>query len=677
MVLYRLGDTVKYWGRHNNFGINATYINQAEFEGTIAREYTRATNRPDDIDTLIRICLKRTPSNILHVVVHVRLGDVMCPGNNRAALEKEPVDPARLAQLIKKHTPSDLYHLCVGLHNGRLSQSNRYLDALLKLLPVSRLNGTPDEDFIAMVFARNVIPGKGGFAELVRKVRARIGFHTTVIPELSFYKTKTELSEYDPYIPLTPSLNKVTVFALGSCSIQTPLWLASSAEFECHNTLYPWSAKTGFSGNTFVGMTHCTYEVIQLMGWLQSTQPMSVTLMRKARLVGVDNTILPTVRRGSIDTDELCRNASRAFKLADALVIEITSIKVFERDGIFINIEAALTLGMTPRKQTCEELAASLHTIRRMTDKHIVFIPPHRNPDIAARVLIEQTLHTFCSSQPKTYFMCPSDYSIAMSDANHIRGTRAHEIDDGTGARRWASLLKQACIHRHFVSDVDIWVVSHGGVASNAVCDHLIRHGIRARSSSYRQCCHMCHPGCSVGVPILVIAGDIVNAILSMHSRSFLIANATKLLWSRDMPQTDPSLLLTNHADDPLGATKMVRSFVDQHLDNVQFIRYPFTASRLSSALYELGIDVPPMLVKDRTTNATTKRVNIPPHVSTMINTYRTSKRWAHTIARAAPRKCDACDYEVTWDATHCCNNCRIGCAHGPACQRILHSPPI
>ena len=62
--------------------------------------------------------------------------------------------------------------------------------------------------------------------------------------------------------------------------------------------------------------------------------------------------------------------------------------------------------------------------------------------------------------------------------------------------------------------DMDVWVVSHGGVASNALCDHMEAQGIRTRPENYGLICHKQHPGISVGKPILIIHGDYLDCLL-------------------------------------------------------------------------------------------------------------------------------------------------------------------
>ena len=54
------------------------------------------------------------------------------------------------------------------------------------------------------------------------------------------------------------------------------------------------------------------------------------------------------------------------------------------------------------------------------------------------------------------------------------------------------------------VNSIDLWVVSHGGVASNAICDFLEINGIRTRPDNYGLICHKMHPGSGVNIPILV-----------------------------------------------------------------------------------------------------------------------------------------------------------------------------
>ena len=143
--------------------------------------------------------------------------------------------------------------------------------------------------------------------------------------------------------------------------------------------------------------------------------------------------------------------------------------------------------------------------------------------------------------------------------------------------------------------DLDIWVVSHGGVASNAICDYLEEIGLRTRPENYGLICHKQHPGTPVKVPILVLYGDYEAAIKSMARRTYLSAIATKLRFGLDIPELPLRRLIGSFPEDPLGIIGFLNSFKiakKDGLDDIEFLRYPFTNQDAEAALARLGFDV-------------------------------------------------------------------------------------
>jgi len=142
---------------------------------------------------------------------------------------------------------------------------------------------------------------------------------------------------------------------------------------------------------------------------------------------------------------------------------------------------------------------------------------------------------------------------------------------------------------------IDLWVVSHGGVASNALCDHLQNQGIRTRPQNYGLICHKQHPGISIGKPILVIHGDYLDAIRSMDRRKFLTANAAKMCLGINAPEIPLSRFLQSFPNDPIGFSVFLESFKNakqNDIDKVAFLRYPYNNEDAKMALNSIGIDV-------------------------------------------------------------------------------------
>ena len=144
-------------------------------------------------------------------------------------------------------------------------------------------------------------------------------------------------------------------------------------------------------------------------------------------------------------------------------------------------------------------------------------------------------------------------------------------------------------------NSIDIWVVSHGGVASNALCDHMESQGIRTRPENYGLICHKQHPGKSIGKPILVIHGDYLDAIRSMDRRKFLTANAAKMCLGINAPEIPLSRFLQSFPDDPVVFSMFLESFRNAKkldLDKVAFLRYPYTNQEAIEALKSIDVDI-------------------------------------------------------------------------------------
>lgn len=142
---------------------------------------------------------------------------------------------------------------------------------------------------------------------------------------------------------------------------------------------------------------------------------------------------------------------------------------------------------------------------------------------------------------------------------------------------------------------IDVWVVSHGGVASNALCDHLQNQGLRTRPENYGLICHKQHPGKSIGKPILVIHGDYLDAIRSMDRRKFLTANASKMCFGIDAPEIPLSRFINSFPDDPVGFSTFLESFKtarENGIDNIAFLRYPYTNQEAIEAFKAIGLEI-------------------------------------------------------------------------------------
>ncbi len=145
------------------------------------------------------------------------------------------------------------------------------------------------------------------------------------------------------------------------------------------------------------------------------------------------------------------------------------------------------------------------------------------------------------------------------------------------------------------VNSIDLWVVSHGGVASNAICDFLEINGIRTRPDNYGLICHKMHPGSGVNIPILVVYGDFEFAIKSMDRRKYLTANATKMRYGMDIPEINLKRLIETKPEDPLGIIDFLNSYLiakKEEIDKVEFLEYPYKIKDAEEKLKKLGFEV-------------------------------------------------------------------------------------
>lgn len=141
------------------------------------------------------------------------------------------------------------------------------------------------------------------------------------------------------------------------------------------------------------------------------------------------------------------------------------------------------------------------------------------------------------------------------------------------------------------LNNLDLLIVSHGGVGSNFIADHLEEHGVKIRgkngrrSELYRETCHMAQKPKGLTTPILYIYGDIVNSMCSQHSRKLLSTNINKL--KIDHNNSDKK--------DPYNYLYQYENFKD-----CVKIRYPFKQDELKECFKKLKLNVPLPEIKER-----------------------------------------------------------------------------
>jgi hypothetical protein len=202
---YRLGDCI-LWNK-----LMPGYATQKEMSNTIGGQYLAATSECNDIKTLVNIMRK---NNIIldmqdECVVHLRLGDVMQRKlpvflaflDNHAM--RRPPSVRVLVDIINKTVPKHQHKIIIhGNHTGtHKKESDVYLKKVKKYLTNASITSNPnaDEDFARMVNARTFIRGRGGFSDIVEKVRTYLGRPTIVNIHICGYVVWGVYFQYHPF----------------------------------------------------------------------------------------------------------------------------------------------------------------------------------------------------------------------------------------------------------------------------------------------------------------------------------------------------------------------------------------------------------------------------------------------------------------------------------------------
>ena len=204
---YRLGDMVKYNGT-DLYGITRQYAKcHAE---KIGGKYALSTSKRNDYALLAslaqEVCPPRAPDGI---VIHIRLGDVLCDKNNT----KHPHSAEAVAGVINDILPASSKPkiLMCGIHNNKcVQESERYVETLRSKIPHTELraNADPDDDFCRLVNAEVFVAGRGGFSEMAIEVRKVLGRETILHPKLSGYMDNGVWYQHDPQLADTMNIKR-------------------------------------------------------------------------------------------------------------------------------------------------------------------------------------------------------------------------------------------------------------------------------------------------------------------------------------------------------------------------------------------------------------------------------------------------------------------------------------
>mmetsp|Transcript_8572 Transcript_8572/g.24385 ORF Transcript_8572/g.24385 Transcript_8572/m.24385 type:complete len:754 (+) Transcript_8572:84-2345(+) len=175
--LYALGDIV----RINDGGQRSRATGHA---GTIGEFYVRhvpagaAPNASVLAAAVDAVCPTLVPANesaLAEVVLHVRVGDVLCvrPKNPHLHVQRQPPPVAEVARIVHAVAGTAPLRIIFGFHFKVCeAESYAYLRALATATGAKlAAEAHPDVHFCHAVYAALFIQGKGGYSRLVRVVR--------------------------------------------------------------------------------------------------------------------------------------------------------------------------------------------------------------------------------------------------------------------------------------------------------------------------------------------------------------------------------------------------------------------------------------------------------------------------------------------------------------------------
>ena len=152
-----------------------------------------------------------------------------------------------------------------------------------------------------------------------------------------------------------------------------------------------------------------------------------------------------------------------------------------------------------------------------------------------------------------------------------------------------------------YINNLDVYILSPGGVGSNHITDFLLSHNFNVRPDLLK-CQDTCHYPYKL-IPdkkTIYLYGDVKNAVTSQYKRELLHYNATKLQLKRDYDHKPLEYFIETFPDDPLGIRKQYNNI--KNTPNTAMVQYPYTADSMKEAFDKLDItvDMSEFIVKER-----------------------------------------------------------------------------
>ena len=182
------------------------------------------------------------------------------------------------------------------------------------------------------------------------------------------------------------------------------------------------------------------------------------------------------------------------------------------------------------------------------------------------------------------------------SSGEEEEGTPLHDIETFTA---FDFVIEDSLIE--YINNLDVYILSPGGVGSNHITDFLLSHNFNVRPDLLK-CQDTCHFPYKL-IPdkkTIYLYGDVKNAVTSQYKRELLHYNATKLQLKRDYDHKPLEYFIETFPDDPLGIKKQYNNI--KNTPNTVMVQYPYTVDSMKEVFHKLDItvDMSDFIVKDR-----------------------------------------------------------------------------
>ena len=285
-------------------------------------------------------------------------------------------------------------YYCVVYHNYKIINLNDY-GIYTKYQPQWSLEWNLDNEIMDKLITNNIEINWQSF-----KFKDVINDNICML----YHTDRRELiskSESSP-ISLQQSFikNKKIILGIGSCRILTPLYklYKSNNDIFIHNCLENFFEKQTFTGNNFLGKLHNSKEIIQFLKVLKNDIILPEKIL-KLFLTAFSNFRCPNIEREN-NPNQILKDIQNDFNDISTFFIEISSIKIYEYENFFVNLEHISSPNPYINNyknimytQTKDNLISDLKNIIDIIgNKKIVFITHLNINNITNRSIIKESI---------------------------------------------------------------------------------------------------------------------------------------------------------------------------------------------------------------------------------------------------------------------------------------------